>query len=120
MNQVLAVFVGGGLGSLFRYAVSVGLQQLSLTSLPIATLSSNLLSTSILGLLIFRTELNDQNFWFYFLAIGFCGGFSTFSTFSMETFQLLKNGQFIWAILNVILSFSLCLFILFILSKQLK
>lgn len=120
MTQALAIFIGGGLGSLCRYGVSQLFRSLDWVSLPWSTLSSNLISSAILGVVAMKVLQSDQPFWYAFLAIGFCGGFSTFSTFSFETVHLIKSGQMMWAILNVLVSVALCVFVLFVLSKTVK
>lgn len=114
-----AVFLGGGLGSLARFAVSKGILSISTSIFPWATLIANVLSCIVLifGLNYFlgKEILSWQN---SFLIIGFCGGFSTFSTFSLETFQLLKQGDLLFAFLNILVSVLLCLFIIWILHKH--
>lgn len=114
MNLV-AVFIGGGLGSVCRYGISHLFTGLSLTALPWATLTSNFISAAVLGGAVVR--FSDEGLWPAFLTIGFCGGFSTFSTFSHETLQLMRNGQTAWAVLNVLVNVGLCVFVLFVLSK---
>lgn len=120
MNTFLAVFIGGGLGSLARYGLSVYIRNLNWVELPIATLGANVISTMILGLAFFSVKSSTPHWAYALLAIGFCGGFSTFSTFSLETFQLIKEGHTSWAIANVAVSIGLCLFILFYFSKSFK
>lgn len=120
MNSFLAVFIGGGLGSLARYGLSVYIRNLNWVELPIATFGANMISTIILGITFFSLKANAPQWAYALLAIGFCGGFSTFSTFSLETFQLIKEGHTTWAIANVAVSIGLCLFILFYFSKTLK
>jgi len=103
MNTLLAVFIGGGLGSLARYCMSLLTTRFQLTSFPWATLVSNTASSLIIGILI-GAQLAGKDainsIWKNFLAIGFCGGFSTFSAFSMETVELAKSGFIQQALMN--------------------
>ena len=99
------VFFGGGLGSIFRYGIArwLGPQHFSF---PWATFAANLLACTLLGLLMAlnaKNLLKDQLP--YFLMTGFCGGFSTFSTFAYESFILFQNGQTGMALVNMLGSF---------------
>ena len=117
MIQFLYVFVGGGLGTLIRYFISLLFASLSL---PLATLLANILSCIMLALFIFFSQkfnLNDNCRLFFF--IGVCGGLSTFSTFSYETVHLLKSGCFYYAFFNIIFNISLCFSIIYFLVKKL-
>ena len=118
--NLIAVFLGGGLGSICRYGVEKLSSTIIGSNFPYATLCSNVLSTLVLAYFIyfFHHKMGLSNSWKLFVVTGFCGGFSTFSTFSFETFEMLKNGQSTLAILNVILSVLCCLFVLYILYKN--
>lgn len=113
----LAVFIGGGLGSLARFGVSKLTALFWASSFPLGTLLANLLSCVILGLFAYRFQ-DSSSFTKSLILIGFCGGFSTFSTFSNETLLLMKQNEWMFVIANVLLSVSACLFVLWILAKN--
>jgi fluoride exporter len=108
MNWVL-VFIGGGFGSLVRYGISVSLKNYA-WAFPFSTLISNVLASFIIGILtgiaLKGALSNEQKILF---ATGFCGGFSTFSTFSNETLQLFQQGQVFLAAINIAASIVFCL-----------
>lgn len=117
MNYLL-VFIGGGLGSLLRFIIAILFGKTTL-SLPWATLSSNVLSCFMFAGLIYlyqEKNLIPDNYK-HLVLIGICGGLSTFSTFSYETFELVKQGMTTWALINVVVSFVLCSGIFFVFTK---
>jgi len=114
MMNFLYVFVGGGLGSICRYAISRMIKQTDL-HFPTATFIANVMSCIILGYLIGLTLKDDlassqRLLWM----TGFCGGFSTFSTFSGETFQLLQAGEMATAFTYIIFSLLVCVVCIYI------
>lgn len=116
--QYLLVFLGGGLGSLIRYLFSLIFQKINF-NLPLGTLISNVVSCIIFGLFIFTYKEKSliPEHYKHLVLIGICGGLSTFSTFSYETFELIKQGYTIWAIVNIFISCALCTALFFIFSK---
>ncbi|MCF8465532.1 MAG: CrcB family protein [Flavobacteriales bacterium] len=115
----LLVFLGGGLGCLCRYVISLLISRFYIGVLPLGTLISNILSCLVLVGVVWlfgRFDLENKLIQTGLL-IGFCGGFSTFSTFSFETVQLIKSGSHLAAAGNVILSVGVCLILIYKLTK---
>jgi CrcB protein len=121
MKVLLAIFIGGGFGSVSRYGISILGTKLFDTKFPVGTLLANLLSCIVLGLFVgaFQDKVNAEELR-ALLILGFCGGFSTFSTFSLETLNLMKAGQYWMAALNVTISILACLFILYVFVQKSK
>ncbi|MEY4902714.1 MAG: hypothetical protein RLZZ292_529 [Bacteroidota bacterium] len=107
MNIVL-VFLGGGIGSVLRYGIALGMGSFNPT-FPYATLLANVLSCILLGSVatLFLNETISTNARLFFIT-GICGGFSTFSTFTNETFLLFQQENIALAFLNILLNLALC------------
>lgn len=116
--NIVYVFIGGGLGSLLRYGIGQLFSKTGL-QLPVGTLLSNLTACIVfaLGLAYFSDRFTTQPYLKWFLFTGVCGGLSTFSTFSAETFELFRQGQSLWAVFNIGLNVILCLVIFYVLAK---
>ena len=107
------VFLGGGLGSLVRFAMARWLVQPGLY-FPWATFWTNLISCAVLGVLAgLRLKGLLQPNAQYLLMTGFCGGFSTFSTLSLEAWSLLEQQHLTLALLYVLLSVVLGVLMIF-------
>lgn len=111
MKQMIAIAVGGAVGSLLRYGASNAVHLWMTRSFPYGTLVVNVSGCLVMGilyvLLIERLNLGPE--WRAALLVGLLGGYTTFSSFSMETLLLFENGEHVKAFANIILSVSLCL-----------
>ena len=120
MNILFAIFIGGGLGSVTRFGISKFVTSDFKEINPVGTLTANIISTLILGVMLFLTteKLIISPTIKALLIVGFCGGFSTFSTFSYETFELLRSGNYYFAAANILVSIFLGVGVLFILARS--
>ena len=102
--KYLLVMLGAGFGGGLRFYISTMVQKILPAYFPWGTLSVNFLGSLILGFLIFGFDekINLSPNLKLLIGVGFCGGFTTFSTFSFETFNLLKDTEFLYAGLNVL------------------
>lgn len=98
-KPILAIALGSVFGGLLRWGLGLKLNGLFPT-VPFGTLSANLLAGYIIGVAVayFAQAPGIAPEWRLFIITGFCGGLSTFSTFSAEIVALLQRGQFVWAL----------------------
>lgn len=111
MNAVY-VFIGGGIGSLLRFGISQLVYQFPKSHFPLATLFSNLFASLLVGVFLvgmMKMKPSNAEAFQAFFIIGICGGFSTFSTFAKENLELMEGGQWAIAILNILISVSFCI-----------
>ncbi|MFA5336212.1 MAG: fluoride efflux transporter CrcB [Candidatus Omnitrophota bacterium] len=106
MTNLAQLLIGGALGTVSRYAMSIIVYRAAGADFPYGTLAVNLTGCFLMG---FLAAITEERFVFgsnirVFLMIGFCGAFTTFSTFILETANLIKDGESSRALLNVLLS----------------
>ena len=103
MERILYIAAGGAIGAVARWAVSGWAQRLADTPFPWGTLTVNLLGSLIIGALwgVFERFISAPNLRM-FLLVGLLGGFTTFSTYSIETVSLLRDGELKLALVNAL------------------
>lgn len=109
--QLLAVAVGGAVGSVLRYLMSTGVHAVAGRGFPYGTLAVNIIGCLVMGILfvLLVERLSGTTVWRAGLLIGLLGGFTTFSAFSIESFNLIEQGELMKAGLNVVASVLICL-----------
>ena len=112
LKQLLLIGTGGFIGSVARFLVPRLNTRIDWLSIPIGTLTVNVLGSLLIGFLIGISEKSPilTVEWRMFLMVGLCGGFTTFSSFSGENLVLMKNGQ----ILPLLLYTGLSIFLGFV------
>lgn len=110
MKVVLAVAAGGAVGSVLRFWMSTGVHALVGRSFPYGTLAVNVLGCLLMGFLfvLFLERLSNDAVLRAGILIGVLGGFTTFSSFSIETFNLIEQGEHLKAAMNMVASLVLC------------
>ena len=114
------VLLGGGLGSLARFLVSKFSGQIFTTNFPIGTFISNMIACALLALFVvlFTSKTVEYPWIQPLLIVGFCGGFSIFSTFGNETFQLMDSGNHLLATLNIVISLVVGIGLIFLIRLK--
>lgn len=110
-RTIILVAIGGGIGSILRYLTSVTANKYFPGLFPWGTFIVNVLGCFLIGLLIGlfdRQQIANQDFR-YLLVTGFCGGFTTFSTFAAENIGLFQSGNHLAAFLYTAFSVIICL-----------
>ncbi|MFV1983598.1 MAG: fluoride efflux transporter CrcB [Thiohalomonadales bacterium] len=109
--QGLVIASGGAIGALLRFITSQFIYNRLGTNFPYGTLGVNIIGSLLMGFLyiLFIERLALSTEWRSFLLIGLLGAFTTFSTFSIETLNLMFSGELVKAALNIILSVLLCI-----------
>ena len=121
-KYIILIGTGGFIGSVLRFYISKLVQNVFLSSFPYGTFAVNVIGCLLIGIIFGIAEkgtwLTPE--WRMFLTVGLCGGFTTFSTFSSESFQLLRDGQLMhvlsYAALSVLLGI-LAVYIGYMISK---
>ena len=111
------VFLGGGIGALLRFGLTHLVHKFPKQVFPVATLASNLLASLLVGILLvlmMKMKPDHAESFQAFWIIGICGGFSTFSTFAKENLELMERGQWLIAILNILISVSFCILMVYL------
>lgn len=118
----LYVFLGGGVGCVVRYLLGVWITRMQYFSFPWSTFLANLVSCIVFAGSVFflgeKGAFSSASLVRPLLLTGFCGGLSTFSTFSFETFELVKRGEFALAIVNILVNTILCFVIFLVFARK--
>lgn len=113
------LLVGGGsfLGGIARYLVKIGCERLfPSATLPLGTMAANVAGCFLIGLFygVASRHISMSQDILLFLTVGFCGGFTTFSTFINENFTMLQGGEFVASLVYAVLSLVLGLIFLYL------
>ena len=109
MSILISVFLGGGFGAIIRYLVIEQVNKLFLVAFPFGTIAVNVIGAFLIGLLssYLAERLDVSENIKMFLIVGFCGGFTTFSSFNIEFYQLFSSGEILSSLIYVTTPFVL-------------
>lgn len=113
MINIISVGLGAALGAIGRYVISILCKMLAPSAVfPLATLAVNMIGSIFIGLaaVVFERQGAVGSAAQLFVMTGIMGGFTTFSSFSLETFNLASDGKIEMAALNILVSVAVCLF----------
>ena len=111
MKIYAVIMLGGALGSGLRYTLANWIDARFNPALPWGTITVNIVGCFVIGLFVGLIEGSStiSPLWKAFVTIGILGGFTTFSSFSLQTIMLWQNGAWLFALLNVLISVAACL-----------
>lgn len=111
MYNLLAIAAAGAVGAVLRYLVASGVYEVVGREFPYGTLIVNLIGSFLIGYLFvwFLDRSAASEAWRLAVLVGLLGSFTTFSSFSLETYNLMITGYYLRAIANVVVSVALCL-----------
>lgn len=104
LRSFILVALGGAIGSSLRYIVAIILKNTLSEAFPWATFTVNILGCLFIGFLFSITLQNNDEFTRLFIMVGILGGFTTFSSFALESFDLFKTGKTYLAFIYVLSS----------------
>lgn len=109
IKELLFIGIGGGIGSIMRFCISKFYHKTAPYDFPVGTFIVNIIGCLLIGLFLGWSYKNN---WFnselkFLLITGFCGGFTTFSAFSLENFHLYQQGNYLTMIVYITLSIVL-------------
>ncbi|WP_299794816.1 fluoride efflux transporter CrcB [uncultured Shewanella sp.] len=115
MNNILFVALGGSIGAVFRYLISILMLQLFGSAFPFGTLLVNVIGSFLMGIIYALGQISQVSPELKALVgVGLLGALTTFSTFSNETLLLIQGGAWLKAFFNIALNLSLCIFMVYL------
>lgn len=115
MNNVLFVALGGSIGAVLRYLISILMLQVFGSGFPFGTLMVNILGSFLMGVVYALGQVSEVSPEIKaFIGVGMLGALTTFSTFSNESLLLIQEGYLVKAILNVVVNVGVCIFVVYL------